>query len=136
MAAKWWPNSTRRSVGWKSWSLSSRSAGAVQMAMRPGVQRPVSGVAVAVMGSSCRVPPADVQLLIPRTVAGLSARLRAAQVQCLAFSFEVELVPCRRRQDGPTLIVTSELTEGGTSIHDCWHRQVVQRRQGLRFYPA
>src|SRR4029453_9728813 len=52
------------------------------------------------------------------------------------FGFEVELVPCRRRQDGPTLIVTSELTEGGTSIHDCWHREVVQRRQGLRFHPA
>jgi hypothetical protein len=41
-----------------------------------------------------------------------SATLRAAQVQRLAFGFGVELVPCRRRQDGPTLIVTSELTEG------------------------
>lgn len=27
MAAKWWPNRTRRSVGWKSTPLSSRSAG-------------------------------------------------------------------------------------------------------------
>jgi len=31
MAAKWCPNSTRRSVGWKSTSLSSRSAGVARL---------------------------------------------------------------------------------------------------------
>ena len=32
IAAKWWPNRTRRSVGWKSTALSSRSAGVARLA--------------------------------------------------------------------------------------------------------
>ena len=31
IAAKWWPNSTRRSVGWKSMPLSRRSAGVARV---------------------------------------------------------------------------------------------------------
>jgi hypothetical protein len=38
MAAKWWPNSTRRSVGWKSTSLSSRSAGVALLSSAPSTR--------------------------------------------------------------------------------------------------
>src|SRR4029450_3307354 len=113
---------------------------------------------VAAVGPPCTAPgrppeaaptcsPRDAQVTPPgslgyRPCGRLPNSLARYLLRCgphrftFGFQFEVELVLCRRRQDGPTLIVTSELTEGGTSIHDCWHRQVVQRRQGLRLHPA
>ena len=57
-----------------------------------------------------------------------------AEVHVLLRNPQVELVPCRRRHHLAGVIDASKTMEGGTSIHDGWNREVVQRRQGLRLH--